>query len=105
MEIRIAGIVKAVSYTHLDVYKRQDLHKVAQTLCKDAGFTPWSILENRSIAAAHHMVLAGIGVSFMPYSLVRYGNFAEHPYYYYLENSRPKDVYKRKGPMRASTPS
>ncbi len=68
----------------------QDLHKVAQTLCKDAGFTPWSILENRSIAAAHHMVLAGIGVSFMPYSLVRYGNFAEHPYYYYLENSRPK---------------
>ena len=68
----------------------QDLHQIAVNLCRQAGFTPWSILENRSIEAAHAMVVAGIGLSFMPSTVIRYGNYAEHPYYYALENMFPK---------------
>ncbi len=68
----------------------QMMHKLTMSLCKQAGFKPKIILECRGIDAAHAMVTAGIGVTFVPSTLIKYGNFMKHPHYYTIDDIFPK---------------
>lgn len=65
------------------------LRQVAIDLCHRAGFKPRIILETRSAEAAHSLVTAGTGVTFIPDTLVWFGNTAQHPLYFSLEKPVP----------------
>ena len=65
------------------------------------SITPSKILQVRSIETAFSFVKAGFGGSFIPDSLIRFGDFASHPDYYLLPDSDAKTsiclVYRKNG--------
>lgn len=68
----------------------QNLHRTAVKLCKKAGFNPNIQIENKTIDSTIAMVLAGLGVSIIPDSVVRYGNLAHNPVYYTIKDDEAK---------------
>lgn len=67
----------------------QQMHQVANELCKKAGFKPKIILEMKSIEAAHALVASGLGVTFLPETLVKIGKMKEFPTYFSIEGLKP----------------
>lgn len=69
--------------------KDQQLHKIATTLCEQAGFSPRVILESESIEAAHALVTAGMGITFVPDTLIPSHQTPPYPLYCSVDESRP----------------
>lgn len=69
--------------------KDQKLHKIATYLCEQAGFSPRIILESESIEAAHALVTAGMGITFVPDTLTLFREAPPYPLYCSLEEARP----------------
>lgn len=67
----------------------QRLRQTTIDLCLRAGFEPRILLETKSAEAAHAFVSAGMGVSFIPDTLVLFGNVSERPCYFSLESPVP----------------
>lgn len=68
----------------------QNLHKMAVKLCKKAGFNPKIQIENKTIDSTIAMVIAGLGISIIPDSIIRYGNLAHNPVYYAIKDEDAK---------------
>lgn len=66
--------------------QNQKLHQIAMELCKKAGFTPKVIIETESIEAAHALVTAGMGISFIPDTLPSSRTFSQQPKYFSIED-------------------
>lgn len=69
--------------------KDQKLHKIATFLCEQVGFSPRIILESESIEAAHALVAAGMGITFVPDTLVSSNQTPSHPLYCSVDKLRP----------------
>lgn len=69
--------------------QHQKLHQIADYLCAQAGFKPHIILESESIEAAHALVAAGMGVTFVPDTLPKYSNPLNRPLYFSVAEPRP----------------
>lgn len=69
--------------------KDQKLHKIVDALCEQAGFSPKVILESESVEAAHALVTAGMGVTFIPDTLTLNCQKIHHPLYYSIDKLRP----------------
>ena len=63
---------------------------MAVKLCKKAGFNPKIQIENKTIDSTIAMVIAGLGVSIIPDSIIRYGNLAHNPVYYSIKDDEAK---------------
>lgn len=68
--------------------QNQKLYATASEFCLSAGFNPFIILFSERIETAFSWTLAGIGCTFIPDFLVKFGNYEKHPIYYKL--SHPK---------------
>lgn len=70
-------------------------------LLSGSGVTPNNYLQVRSVETAFSFVKVGLGVSFLPDSLIRFGDFCSHPYYYPLPDNLARTdislVYRRNG--------
>lgn len=70
-------------------------------ICTQSGFTPNYALQVRSVETAFSFVNAGFGSAFIPDSLIRFGNYSVHPYYYPLPDILAKSdillVYRKSG--------
>jgi len=64
----------------------QHLYKKSVELCRLSKFEPNPFLITANIHIIFNLTLSGLGVSFTPHSFVKYGNLANHPIYYYLDN-------------------
>ncbi|MDF2485397.1 MAG: hypothetical protein K0R46_1565 [Herbinix sp.] len=64
----------------------QKLYTQAITLCEDANFDPQVILYSERLETAFSWSLAGIGLTFLPDFLIRFGNYERHPIYYKLNH-------------------
>jgi DNA-binding transcriptional LysR family regulator len=67
----------------------QKLHSTATNLCKQSGFKPNIILESESIEAAHALTAAGMGITFVPDTLVHYHKIVKPPLYLSIEKLLP----------------
>lgn len=67
----------------------QMLHQRMAELCRAHGFEPKPVIESRSIETSHALVMAGIGVTLVPASLVEFGNHRERPVYCTLSPDHP----------------
>lgn len=63
----------------------QKLYSLAFDICNDSGFNPDVILFSERLETAFSWTLAGIGLSFIPDFLIRFGNYLKHPVYYKLK--------------------
>lgn len=63
----------------------QRLHHTLLDLCAQAGFKPKIILESQSMEAAQALVVAGLGATLLPDTLVRLRHMSEHPCYFSIE--------------------
>lgn len=70
----------------------QKLHQIASHLCKQAGFKPRIILESESIEAAHALVTAGMGISFIPDTIALFRKVSQHPLYFSIEDLAPNRI-------------
>ena len=68
--------------------QNQKLYTTASEFCLSAGFNPYIILFSERLETAFSWALAGIGCTFIPDFLVKFGNYEKHPVYYKL--SHPK---------------
>lgn len=66
----------------------QKLYSLAFDLCQDAGFDPNVLLYSERLETALSWTLAGIGLSFLPDFLIRFGNYGKHPIYYKLDHKK-----------------
>jgi len=77
----------------------QRLHHTLLDLCALAGFKPKIILESQSMEAAQSLVVAGLGATLLPDTLVRFRHMSEHPCYFSIEeptNTRTVVIAYRK---------
>jgi len=77
----------------------QRLHQTLLDLCAQAGFKPKVILESQSMEAAQSLVVAGLGATLLPDTLVRLRPMSEHPCYFSIEeplNTRTVVIAYRK---------
>ncbi|WPC41242.1 LysR family transcriptional regulator [Clostridium sp. JS66] len=71
----------------------QKLHKMATSLCEQAGFSPRIILESESIEAAHALAKAGMGITFVPDTLISSHQTEPYPLYCSIDKLKPtRDV-------------
>lgn len=68
----------------------QKLHQIATQLCKQAGFKPRVVLESESIEAAHALVTAGMGITFVPDTLTLFSHLTQFPLYFSIADETPK---------------
>lgn len=68
--------------------QNQKLYTTAFEFCQSAGFNPFIILYSERIETTFSWALAGIGCTFIPDLLIKFGNYEKHPIYYKL--SHPK---------------
>ncbi len=66
----------------------QKLNPIILEICHASGFDPNIILYSERLETAFSWVLAGIGASFLPDFLIRFGNYGKHPIYYKLNHPR-----------------
>jgi len=64
----------------------QNLYKRSIELCNNAKFSPNIVASNIDLRSILAMVLSGLGSSFIPDTLIMFGNIAEHPVYYYVDD-------------------
>lgn len=64
----------------------QKLYSLAFELCHASAFEPNVILYSERLETALSWTLAGIGLSFLPDFLIRFGNYGKHPVYYKLDH-------------------
>ena len=57
-----------------------------RTICETAHFKPRTLLEVKTLDTLFALTLSGLGLSFIPDTLIRFGNFYQHPYYYALNH-------------------
>lgn len=55
-------------------------------ICEKYGFKPKTDLTVRTVETAFSFVAAGLGISLVPDTLIRYGNILSHPCYYALDS-------------------
>ncbi len=58
----------------------------AENIFQEAGFDPNIALRVRDMHTVFAFVSAGMGFSFLPDTMIKYGNFKNHPYYYKIQN-------------------
>ena len=61
-------------------YDRETLYAV----CRQCGFTPNIEYSVQTIETVFSFVCSNMGIALLPDSLIYYGNFRNHPYYYSL---------------------
>lgn len=66
--------------------QNQKLYTTASEFCLSAGFNPNIILFSERIETAFSWSLAGIGCTFIPDFLIKFGNYEKHPIYYKLSH-------------------
>lgn len=66
--------------------QNQKLYATAKEFCLSAGFNPYIILFSERIETTFSWSLAGIGCTFIPDFLVKFGNYEKHPIYYKLSH-------------------
>lgn len=75
--------------------------EIIHTLCETAHFKPHTLLEVKTLDTLFSLTLSGLGLSLIPDTLIRFGNFHQHPYYYALNHPLCKStislVSKRNG--------
>ena len=64
----------------------QRMRQIALNLCNQAGFKPRIILECKGTEAAHSLVATGMGIAFIPDTLVCFGKLDECPVYFSMED-------------------
>ncbi|MBH1939537.1 LysR family transcriptional regulator [Mobilitalea sibirica] len=64
---------------------KQKLSSLALEICESYNFEPKIILYSDRLETAFSWVLAGIGLSFLPDFLIRFGNYEKHPIYYKID--------------------
>lgn len=64
----------------------QKLYSHALDICQSASFEPNIILFSERLETTFSWVLAGIGLSFIPDFLIRFGNYEKHPVYYKISH-------------------
>ena len=67
----------------------QKLHQIAISLCHQCGFKPNIILESESIEAAHALATAGMGVTFVPDTLLSLYDGYDKPFYFSIQDLKP----------------
>ena len=72
--------------------KKQQIGKISRTLCSECGFEPDIAIECHNIETAYSMVVAGLGVSFIPELFARHsmGENSEKVMYYEIKDFYPK---------------
>lgn len=68
-------------------------------ICEKSGFKPTVSMKVNTIETAFSLVFSGLGVALIPDTLIHFGNYMEHPYYYMLDetiSSRPISLVFRK---------
>lgn len=68
--------------------QNQKLYATASEFCLSAGFNPYIILYSERLETAFAWALAGIGCTFIPDFLVKFGNYKKHPIYYKLNHPK-----------------
>lgn len=66
--------------------QNQKLYTTASEFCLSAGFNPIVVLFSERIETAFSWALAGIGCTFIPDFLIKFGNYEKHPIYYKLSH-------------------
>lgn len=69
----------------------QHIRKISEEVCKKAGFKPKEIMQVPQMMTSFSLTNAGVGVSFITESAVRYNNIHNHPIYYRIS----KDLCSR----------
>ncbi len=64
----------------------QKLYSMAMEICQSFRFTPDIVLYSERLETAFSWALAGIGITFLPDFLIRFGNNKKHPVYYKLNH-------------------
>lgn len=67
----------------------QKLHQIAISLCNQCGFKPNIILESESIEAAHALATSGMGVTFVPDTLLSLYDGYDKPFYFSIQDLKP----------------
>lgn len=62
--------------------------ELIRQICETADFIPLTLLEVKTLETAFSLTLSGLGLSFVPDTLIKFGNFQEHPCYYALNTTR-----------------
>jgi len=68
------------------VGQSQNLYIITSEMCRRAGFEPRILLHNRSVESIFAMTVAGLGISFMPTTYIKYANIARHAAYYCIDD-------------------
>ena len=68
--------------------QNQKLYSTSSEFCLSAGFNPYIILFSERLETAFSWVLAGIGCTFIPDFLIKFGNYHKHPIYYKLNHPK-----------------
>ncbi len=72
----------------INLKQENKFSEIVTDICHDASFHPDNILYSERLETSFFWTLAGIGVTIIPDTLIRFGNFEKHPVYYKL--SHPK---------------
>lgn len=63
----------------------ENMAKCAKNIFDEAGIEPHICV--RDMHTVFSFVLANMGISFFPDTMIKYGNFKKHPYYYRIQNN------------------
>lgn len=79
----------------------------AKNIFNEAGIEPNISLRVRDMHTVFAFVLADMGISFFPDTMIKFGNFRKHPYYYRIQNSFSEQnisliTKKNRSPSRAA---
>lgn len=72
------------------IFQRQNqkLYNLAVQLCQSSSFEPDIIMYSERIETAFSWTLAGIGITFIPDFLIKFGNYEKHPIYYKIDHPK-----------------
>lgn len=63
----------------------QKMHQIATKLCQESGFQPNIVLETKSLEAADALARSGVGIAFIPDTLIRFQPDPKPPCYFSME--------------------
>lgn len=79
--------------------KNQKMYKIAQELCKCAGFRPQVILQTPLLTTSYSLMKEGVGLAFIPSTLLKKINKEDRKFIYLIDNFFPKReivlIYKK----------
>ena len=79
-------------YPFVFLDQMQSIYQISQQICKDGGLKPQIKFFANQIEIAFHWVLSGIAFSFIPDTLIRFGNYQEHPVYFKLNVASEQSI-------------